>query len=154
MTPSEIARNRFFSTRISRTRQMSDGSLYIVLRIRTLQKNSSVEGWSTVHGSETRTLHQNTTLRKDVTSIAHATRVKYGSYSERNTVQKVIARRDQERHSKHISCKLWILRNNSQTQKRRPQSDFAWAPEKIEHDASQLSPADRFTMCKGMRMTE
>ena len=73
-------------------------------------KNSSVEGWRSVRGPETRPLHQNTTLRKDVTSIAHATRDKYGEHSERGTVQKMIARRDQERLSRHKSCELWILR--------------------------------------------
>ena len=40
-------------------------------------KNSSVERWRSVHGSETRTLHQSTTLKKELPSIAHATRVKY-----------------------------------------------------------------------------
>ena len=40
-------------------------------------KNSSVERWRSVHGSETRTLHQSTTLKKELPSVAHATRVRY-----------------------------------------------------------------------------
>ena len=76
----------FFSTGISRTRQMSGESRFCRhiygseehITATNYLTNSRVEGWRSVHGSDTRTLHQNTTLRGEVTSIAHATRVKYG----------------------------------------------------------------------------
>ena len=53
----------------------------------TYLTNSRVEGWWSVLGSKTRTVHQNTTLKRNVTSIAHATRVRYGSHSGRHSLR-------------------------------------------------------------------